>query len=82
MNDEFINPKSLPSFFKDIEVICSADVEVENYRAIHANLDISSKPTECIVQADKIPTMLSSKEVKRAYQHNDFKTIKALEKKS
>lgn len=82
MNDEFINPKSLPSFFKDIEVICSADVEVENYRAIHANLDISSKPTECIVQADKIPTMLSSKEVKRAYQHNDFKTIKALEKKA
>lgn len=83
MNDESINnPEFLPNFFKDIEVLCSADVEIENYRAIHANLDISSTPTECIVQADKIPTLLSSKEVKRAYQYNDFKTIKALQEKA
>ncbi|MCC4770493.1 hypothetical protein FXV91_09930 [Methanosarcina sp. DH2] len=76
------SPESLPSFFRDVQVIGPAHLELQKYRAKYSKLDISSKPTNCEVRADKSPMLLVPKEVREAYQRNDFAAIKKFETQS
>lgn len=71
-----VNLGSLPSFFRDVQVVGPAHLELQKYREIHANLAVSSAPTNCEISAVNSPMLLASKKVKDAYKRNDFAAIK------
>ncbi|MEG4918055.1 sigma-70 family RNA polymerase sigma factor [Microcoleus sp. B7-D4] len=79
MNPMSVNQESLPSFFRDVEIVGPAHLELPKYRAYHANAGISSSPKQGEVSAESTPILLANKAVKEIYQSNDFAKIKKLE---
>lgn len=84
MNQSTLLTDALPDFFKDVEVIGPATLEIEKYKAMHAkvfkNLFESNKKTDVDVKANSSPVLLASKSVKDAYQNRNFQVIKQMEK--
>lgn len=83
MNLETIPEKSLPDFFKDIEIIGSATQEVEKYKLLHAEKFkarfAANQQTNVDVKAKSSPVLLASKSVKQAYQSRNYQLIKKME---
>jgi len=77
-----VNSGTLPNFLRGVQIVGPAHVEMQKYREKHASLAVSSEPTKCEVNVYKSPTLLASKDVKSAYQRNDFAAIKNFEKKA
>ena len=82
MTQAFVNPEALPSFFRDVEIVGSAHLELPKYREFYALADVSTSPQNCQVSSESSPILLASKTVKEVYQSNDFAKIKELEAKA
>ena len=70
---------ALPDFFKDVEIVGSAEHEVEKYKAQHAANMLTAAKTDVNVAAVASPVLLASQSVREAYQSNDFAKIKQME---
>lgn len=83
MNLETIPEKSLPDFFRDIEIVGSATQEVEKYKLLHAEnfkaRFAANQQTNVDVKAKSSPVLLASKSVKQAYQSRNYQLIKKME---
>jgi hypothetical protein len=83
MDQSALVKEALPEFFRNVEIIGSATVEVTKYRALHAETLntylAANKKTDVEIKANATPVLLASKSVKEAYQRNDFAQIRAME---
>ena len=84
MNQAALVKEALPEFFRDVEVVGPATLEVEKYRALHArtlgNYFAANPKTDIEVKSNFSPVLLATKSVKEAYQSNNFSKIKQMEK--
>jgi hypothetical protein len=80
MNSKTINPNVLPSFFRDVKIIGTAETQIPKYREIHKEL-MATLPSQvdCPVILETSPTLLATDQVKSIYQNSDFAGIKNLE---
>ncbi|MFE0304233.1 MULTISPECIES: hypothetical protein [Bacillus] len=80
INDQkqYVNPGVLPSFFKDVEIIGPAHLEIPKYRESHAN--ITEGKVNFDYTAKDSPGLLATKEVRKTYQTSDYKKIKEMQK--
>ena len=79
MNQSVLVKEALPDFFKDVEIVGSADHEVEKYKTQHSALMMTNAKTNVDVKAVSSPVLLASKSVRQAYQSNNFSQIKKME---
>lgn len=70
---------ALPSFFKDVEIIGIMDAEM--CRDLMAHQDTNAE-IHADISAPSTPSLLTTKNVKKIYQSNDFESIKKLEAKA
>ncbi|WP_349671569.1 hypothetical protein [Lacrimispora sp.] len=78
--DMTFNSEALPSFFRDVEIIGPADLELPKYRLAHARLNFGASPKTAEISAKSSPFLLMTKSVREIYKNNDFATIKNIEK--
>jgi hypothetical protein len=83
MSQSALVKEALPEFFRDVEIVGPATLEVPKYRALHAKTLgkylAANKKTDVEIAAKTTPVLLASKSVKEIYQRNDFAKIKLLE---
>ncbi|MGC6176274.1 hypothetical protein [Lacrimispora sp. 38-1] len=78
--EEIFNPEALPSFFRDVEIIGPADLELPKYCLAHSRLNAGSSSKTIEITTKGSPVLFMTKSVREIYENNDFATIKNLEK--
>ena len=79
MKQTSFNPEALPDFFRDVEIVGPAHLELPKYRAIHAEWADLTSSQHGEVSADSSPKLMMTKTVKETYKSNDFAKIKQME---
>lgn len=86
MSDSVLNTSALqnvlPPFFRDVEIVGSADVEVEKYRKMHLRQARNAQPVSCQITGASAPVLLTNQRIRDIYQSNRFSEIKKLEEKA
>lgn len=77
--EKTINPNVLPSFFKNVEIISSANADIQGYQTRHAKIAKAFTPQNCEITAASTPILLMDDTAKKIYRSNNFAKIKELQ---